>query len=137
MNVSNPYLFYPDNRALERAIDSSLGMLNDELAKAATPDTKVTMADNFLHTRVNFEQQRFSSNILESARQALQGSLTDEYRNQEPLAWAETQNSLGNILAAMGQQLRDVESFEKASLPLATHHPAGYRGAISFRRGTP
>ncbi len=114
MNFSNPYLFYPDNRALERAIASSIGLLSDELAKAAIPDTKVTTADNFLHTRGNFEPHRFSSNILESAREALEVSLADEYRNQEPLAWAEAQNSLGNILAAMGQQLRDVELFEKA-----------------------
>ncbi len=114
MNYSKTYILYPYNMPLERAIASSLGMLSDELAKAAIPDTKVTTADNFLRTRGNFEQHRFSSNILESAREALEGSLTDEYRNQEPLAWAETQNSLGNILAAQGQQLRDVKLFEKA-----------------------
>jgi tetratricopeptide (TPR) repeat protein len=114
MNFSNTYLFYPDNKALELAIANSIGMLSEELAEAATPDTKVTVADNFLHTRGNYEQHRFSSNILESAREALEVSLTDEYRDQEPLAWAETQNSLGNILAALGQQQRDVKLFEKA-----------------------
>ena len=114
MNFSNTYLFYPDNRALERAIANSIGMLGEELVEAATPDTNVTAADNFLHTRGNYEQHRFSSNILESAREALEGSLTDEYRDQQPLAWAETQNRLGNILAALGQQQRDVELFEKA-----------------------
>jgi len=114
MNYSQTYLFYPDNKALERAIAFAIGLLSEELADAATPDTKVTVADNFLHTRGNYEQHRFSSNILERAREALEVTLTDRYRNQEPLAWAETQNSLGNILAAMGQQLRDVELFEKA-----------------------
>ena len=114
MNFSNPYLLYPDNLALERAIASSLGMLSDALAKGAIPDTKVTKADNFLHTRGNYEQQRFSSRIFESAREALEGSLTDEYRNQDPFAWAEAQNSLGNILAAQGQQQRDAGLFEKA-----------------------
>ncbi len=114
MNFSQTYLFYPDNRVLERAIANSLGRLSEELVEAATPDTKVTVADNFLHTRGNYEQHRFSSNILESAREALEVTLTDGYRNQEPFAWAEAQNSLGNILAAMGQQLRDVELFEKA-----------------------
>jgi len=89
-------------------------MLSEEMAEAATPDTKVTAADNFLHTRGNFEQYRFSSNILESAREALEVSLTVEYRDQELFAWSETQNSLGNILAALGQQQRDVELFEKA-----------------------
>ncbi len=114
MNYSKTYIFYPDNRALERAIANSTGMLGEELAEAATPDSKVTVADNFLYTRGNYEQHRFSSNILESAREALEVSLTDEYRGQEPLAWAETQNSLGNILAALGQQQSDVELFEKA-----------------------
>ena len=114
MNFSNTYLFYPDNKALELAIANSIGMLSEELAEAATPDTKVTVADNFLHTRGNYEQHRFSSNILESVRAAIEVSLTDEYRDQEPLAWAETQNSLGNILAALGQQQRDVKLFEKA-----------------------
>ena len=114
MNYSNPYLLYPDNRALERAIASSIDMLSDELAQAATPDTKVATADNFLHTRGNYEQHHFSSNILESAREALEASLTDGYRNQEPNAWAEGQNSLGSILAALGQQRRDVALYEKA-----------------------
>ena len=114
MKFSKPYLFYPGNKALELAIANSIGLLDEALAEVATPDTKVTTADNFLYTRGNFEQHRFSSNILDSAREVLEGLLTDKYRDQEPLAWAETQNSLGNILAAQGQQLRDVELFEKA-----------------------
>ncbi len=114
MKFSNNYILYPVNRALERAIANSIGILGDELVEAATPDNKVTVADNFLYTRGNYEQHRFSSNILECAREALEGSLTVEYRDQEPLAWAETQNSLGNILAAQGQQQRDFELYEKA-----------------------
>lgn len=114
MKFSNTYLLYPDNKALERAIASSIGLLSQELAEAATRDTKITATDNFLYTRGNYEQHRFSSNILDSAREALEGLLTDDYRDQEPLAWAETQNSLGNILAAQGQLRRDVELYEKA-----------------------
>jgi tetratricopeptide (TPR) repeat protein len=114
MNYSKTYLLYPANKALERAIAFSIGMLSEELVDAATPDSKVTVADNFLHSRGNYEQRRFSSNILESAREALEVLLTDGYRKQDPFAWAEAQNNLGNILAAMGQQLRDVELFEKA-----------------------
>ena len=114
MKFSKTYLFYPNNKALERAIAHSIGMLGEELSEAATPDTRVTAVDNFLYTRGNYEQRRFSSNILDSAREALEVSLTDEYRDQEPLTWAETQNSLGNILAAQAQQQRDVELFEKA-----------------------
>ena len=86
MKFSNTYLFYPDNKALERAIASSIGMLGKEFVEAAAPDNKVTVADNFLYTRGNFEQHRFSSNILECAREALERSLTDGYRDQEPFA---------------------------------------------------
>lgn len=114
MKFSNTYLLYPDNKALERAIASSIGLLNEALAEAAAQDTKITTADNFLYTRGNYEQHRFSANILGSAREALEASLTDDYRNLDPLTWAETQNSLGNILAAQGQQRRDVALFSNA-----------------------
>ena len=114
MNYSDNTLFYPDNRALERAIVSSLGLLSEEAAALATPDTSVTVADNFVHTRGNFEQQHFSTNVLEPLREALEASLTDEYRQQEPLAWAEKQNHLGNILGALGQQQKDAALYEKA-----------------------
>ncbi len=114
MKYSDNTLFYPDNRALERAIVNSLGLLSEEVAALAAPDNTVTVADNFVHTRGNYEQQHFSSNILEPLREALEGLLTAEYREQEPLAWAETQNRLGNILGALGQQQRDAALYEKA-----------------------
>ena len=115
MKYSNNYILYPVNRALERAIASSLSMLDEDLIETATPDKNVTVADNFLHTRGNYEQRSFSSNILAPLRDALEASLTEEYREQEPSAWAENQNRLGNILAALGQQYRDTEVFEKAA----------------------
>jgi tetratricopeptide (TPR) repeat protein len=114
MKFSNTYLFYPVNKALELAIENSIGRSGEKLSEAAAPDTGVTAADNFLYTRGNYEQHRFSSNILDGAREVLEASLTDEYRDLEPLAWAETQNSLGNILAAQGQQQWDAEFYEKA-----------------------
>lgn len=114
MNFSHTYNFYLRNKALELALANAIGRLGDAWAEAAAPDTKVTVADNFLYTRGNFEQHRFSANVLDSVREALAVSLTDDYRHQEPSAWAETQNSLGNILAAQGQQQRDVALYEKA-----------------------
>ncbi len=114
MKFSNTYILYPVNKALELAIADSIGRLGELSAEVAAPDTGVTTADNFLYTRGNYEQHRFSSNILDSAREELEVALTDEYRDQDPLAWAEAQNSLGNILAAQGQQQRDVELYEKA-----------------------
>jgi tetratricopeptide (TPR) repeat protein len=114
MKFSNTYIIYPDNKVMELAIAKSIAMLGEDLADVATPDTRIAVADNFLYTRGNFEQHRFSSRILDSAREALEASLTDAYRAHEPLAWAETQNILGNILAAKAQQLRDDELYEKA-----------------------
>ena len=114
MKFSNTYILYPDNRALERAVASSLSMLSEELVEAATPDTQVTTADNFLHTRGNFEQRSFSTSIFESMREVLEVALTDEYRAQDAASWAAKQNSLGNIHAGLGQLQRDEASYEKA-----------------------
>lgn len=116
MKFSQNYIFYPPNKALELALANAIARLSEEWAEAATPDTKVTVADNFLHTRGNFEQTRFSANILDSVRAALEGALTDDVRQQSPSAWAEAQNILGNILAAQGQQQREAALYEKAIL---------------------
>jgi len=119
MKFSNIYIIYPENRALEGAIANSMALLSREVAAASVPDTKVAVADNFLYTRGNYEPHRFSSKVFESLREALEASLTDtsitgKNRDQAPKVWAEAQNSLGNILAAMGQQRRDTELFVKA-----------------------
>src|SRR5512138_559639 len=117
MKFSTNYIIYPENRALERAIESSISLLSEEVAAASAPDTKIAVADNFLYTRGNFEQHRFSSKIFENLREVLEASLTGTSaagasvqpinRDQEPLAWAEAQNKLGNVLAALGQLRRD------------------------------
>ena len=122
MNFSTNYIIYPRNRALERAIADSLVLLSAEQAAAAAPDTQVAMADNFRFTRGNYEQHRYSARVFEPLREALEAALADGddaggakiSRVREPLVWAETQNNLGNILAALGQQRRDAESFERA-----------------------
>jgi tetratricopeptide (TPR) repeat protein len=124
MNFSINYMIYPDSRPLERAIANSAGMLSKEVAAAAAPGTQIAVADNFLYTRGNHESHRFSSRIFESLREALEVSLSDTLitgthahnirRDREPLAWAEAQNDLGNILAALGQQRRDAGLFERA-----------------------
>jgi len=114
MKFSNTYIIYPENKALELAIAKSIGMLSEDLAEVAIPDTGVTVADNFLYTRGNFEQHHSSSKVLDVAREVLEAKLTDAYRAQEPTAWAETYNCLGNILAAKSQQLRDDALYEQA-----------------------
>ena len=114
MKFSNLYILYPNNRVLEKAIASSLGMLDEEMAEAAAPDHSVTVADIFLNTRGNYETRTFSSNILESLCEALEAALTDEYRTQDSQVWAEKQNRLGTIIAAIAQQQMNAELYEKA-----------------------
>jgi tetratricopeptide (TPR) repeat protein len=114
MKFSNNYILYPDNRALQEAISDSRDLLTPEQSKSLFPDRSVTVADNFLYTRGNFEQQRYSTAIYESLRDALESTLSDDFRNKYPLAWAETQNKLGNILAALGQHQSSAELYEEA-----------------------
>ncbi len=116
MKFSNNYIFYPNNSELVKAIDHYKSLLSDQDAIDDTPDTGVAVQDNFIHTRGNFEQHRFNTNILESARETLESILTERSREQAPLEWATIQNSLGNILAALGQQLSDDDLFERAIL---------------------
>ena len=124
MNFSTTYILYPPNRALERAIANSIGMLSADMAAASAPDTQVAVADNFRYTRGNYEQHRYSARIYEDLRQTIEASLTDTSdtgglaakisRKREPLVWAEMQDNLGNILAAQGQQRRDAALFEQS-----------------------
>jgi len=107
MNYSTIYSFYPDNRALEKALQSFVGMLVEYDPKDIKPDNQVMVPDNFSNTRGNYEQHVFRATLLEPAREVFEAELTDEFRQQSPLEWARTQNHLGNVLAAMAQQLRD------------------------------
>jgi len=124
MKFSNIYLLYPANSALERAIANAIDLLGEDVAEAATPDSKITVADNFLYTRGYYEQHRYSSNIFASLREDLEillkgAAITDTFvskrsQDQEPFTWIEVKTSLGNILAALGQQHKDAGLFEKA-----------------------
>ena len=114
MIFSNNYIFYPDNSELVKAIDHAKSLLGNEGIVNDAPDSNVAVQDVFIHTRGNFEQNRFNASILESARETLESQLTKSSPEQVPLEWASIQNSLGNILAALGQQRLDVGLFEQA-----------------------
>jgi tetratricopeptide (TPR) repeat protein len=114
MKYSNNYVFYPDNKNLEKALEYFVGKLVDPDPEHIWPDTKVTEPDNFVHTRGNFEQHRYRATLLDPAREAFERELTDTYRQTSPLGWSQTQNHLGNILAAQGQQFRDEALYRKA-----------------------
>ncbi len=114
MKYSNNYIFYPDNNELIKAIAHYKSLLVDQAAIDDIPDGGVAVQDNFIHTRGNYEQHRFNSHILEPAAELFESQLSDLLRQQSPLDWVVLQNSLGNILAALGQQRRDVACYEKA-----------------------
>lgn len=114
MKYSNNYVFFPDNKALEKALKYFVGKLVNPDPEHIWPDTQVTEPDNFVHTRGNFEQHRYRATLLDPAREAFERELTDAYRQRSPLEWAHTQNHLGNILAAQGQQFRDEALYRKA-----------------------
>ena len=114
MKFSNNYVFYPDNKALVQAIDHSKSISDQNDSPDSRPDNSMAVPDNFTHTRGNYEQHSYSSNSLENARETLEAELTEKYREQAPLDWAVTQNSLGNILAALGQHQRNDDLFKKA-----------------------
>ncbi len=114
MKFSNNYIFYPDNSELVKAIDHYKRLLADQGTVDDAPDNSIAVQDNFLHTRGNFEQQRFNTSILEPARETFEAILSEMSRQQSPLDWAAMQNSLGNILAALGQQRMNVALYEKA-----------------------
>ncbi len=114
MNYSNTYILYPYNRTLELSLAESTSILSDELLAAAAPDSKVTVADIFRHTRGNYEQRRYNSSIYEGMSAAIEASLTETLRQESENIWANRQNNLGNVLAAMAQQKHDENLYAKA-----------------------
>jgi tetratricopeptide (TPR) repeat protein len=112
MKFSTNYIFYPDNKALEKAIEHFKNLVSDDVAEGASADNRAAVTDNFIYTRGNFEQHRYSANIFESAKETFEALLTDKLREQSPLDWAKAHNSLGNILAALGQSLQDAELYK-------------------------
>lgn len=115
MKYSNNYVFFPDNQALEKALQHFVGKLIDPDPIHIWPDTTVTEPDNFIHTRGNFEQHRYRGSLLDPAREVFERELAeDDFRQQAPLEWAQTQNHLGNVLAAQAQQFRDEALYRKA-----------------------
>ena len=114
MKFSNSYTFYPVSHELVKAIAHYKSLLDNPDVADDAPDSSVAVQDNFIHTRGNFEQHRFNTRALEPAREKFESVLAEMSREQSPLEWAATQNSLGNILAALGQQQMDAALFEQA-----------------------
>lgn len=111
MKFSNNYSIYPNNNALVQAIDCYRGLAGADNAK---PDAGVGAADNCTHTLGNYEQRRYGASIIEHARVRFEAELTEQFHAQAPIDWAMTQNNLGNVLAALGQQHGDEALYRKA-----------------------
>jgi tetratricopeptide (TPR) repeat protein len=111
MKFSTNYLFYPDNKSLEKAVEHYKSLVSDDASESVSADNRGTVMDNFIYTRGNFEQHRYSANVFEIARETFVTFLTDKLQEDAPSEWAEAHNSLGNILAALGQSLRDVDLY--------------------------
>ncbi|MDT8451266.1 MAG: hypothetical protein RQ936_00815, partial [Gammaproteobacteria bacterium] len=67
MKFSNNYIFYPDNKSLEKAVEHYKSLVSDDEASSADADNRVTVPDNFIYTRGNFEQHRYSANVFTNA----------------------------------------------------------------------
>jgi len=118
MKFSTNIILYPVNKALEKAVEHYKTLVSDDEARSASADTNVTIADNFIYTRGNFEQHRYSANVFETACETLEAALAEKLREPESeqyrLELAEIHNSLGNILAALGQNLQDAGLYNKS-----------------------
>lgn len=114
MKFSTNYTFYPDNKALVEAVEHYKALVSDDVANSVGADTHQAVTDNFIYTRGNFEQHRYSAGVFANAREVFEAAATDELRAESPLAWAKLQNSLGNVFAALGQQQRDVDFYNQA-----------------------
>lgn len=114
MKFSNNYIFYPDNKALEQAVERAIRSRSDPPDETISHDVRTTVPDNFAHTRGNYEQRRYRASTLENARTLLEAELIGQTRGQAPLDWAVTQIDLGTLLAALGEQRGDTELYEKA-----------------------
>ncbi|HFE37538.1 MAG TPA: hypothetical protein ENK06_03830 [Gammaproteobacteria bacterium] len=114
MKFSTNYIIYPNNRALLQAIEHYKSLISDSSAEEGFSSPGAAVRDNFLYTRGNFEQHRYSNALLESARDTFEAALNSTSREEVPLDWAALHNSLGNILAALAQQMQDADLYAKA-----------------------
>ncbi len=119
MKSSNSYIFFPDNKALDRAV-AQLGKQpssqpDGEVIGASLAVGQATELDPLKkNTLGNFEQRGYDVKLLGRARTQLEQSLTDEFRQRAPLKWAATQDHLGTVLATLGQCHGDTGLLEKA-----------------------
>ena len=115
MKFSNSYIFYPDNTALDKAVEHCHSLLSDDAPEQGYVKSPGNPSDILRkNTLGQFEAQGYDSQILETVREALENALTEDYRRQTPLDWATTQDHLGIVLATLGQSRADAGLLERS-----------------------
>ena len=114
MKYSNNYLFYPDNKALEKALEHYKCFLTDAENDADAPVAKLPVQDIFINTRGHYEQHRYSASVYENAKKVLTDRISKTSKSNNLDEWVSLHNSLGNVIAAIGQQTQDESLFKQA-----------------------
>ena len=119
MKFSNSYVFYPDNKALDRAVEDYHSMLSTDVQIEGCVEGKTKSPGNSSdilrrNTLGQFPPQTYGLQFLETLQEAFENALTEEYRQQTPLDWATTQDHLGILLATIGQSWGDSGLLEKS-----------------------
>jgi len=119
MKFSNSYIFYPDNKALDKAVEHFHSMLSNDTQVEGCVEGKTRAPGNSSdilrkNTLGQFQPQTYGLQFLETVQEAFENALTEEYRQQTPLDWAATQVHLGIVLATIGQSRSDSGLLEKS-----------------------
>ncbi len=114
MKYSNNYLIYPDNKALEQALEHYKCFLTDAENDVDAPVAKLAELDVFINTRSHYEQHRYSASVYENAKKILLNRVSKTSKDDNLDEWVALHNSLGNVTAAMAQQTLNDTLFNDA-----------------------
>ncbi len=119
MKFSNSYILFPDNKALEKAVEHYQCMLPADAAGEDNLAGKANIQGDSSHilrknTLGNFESHGYDPQILDNMREAFENALTENHHQQAPLEWAKTQDHLGIVLATIGQSRGDTELLKQS-----------------------
>ena len=121
MKFSSNTIFFPDNKVLEQTLAHYVYLAADKIIGQTLPDQNITVPNNFINTRGNYEQRQYDLKLLDDARDYFTELLTDDLRQSSPFKWADLKNCLGNIQGALALRddntdlyLESVKSFKNA-----------------------
>ncbi len=97
MKSSNSYLFYPDNTALSEAIAYCTNLDAESTFQRGEPQQILTR-----NTLSCLEQHLYDAETIENLHRKLADILSQQDKQQDPIAWAVTQTHLGLVQATIG-----------------------------------